>query len=102
NHVKSAARTQDALAVLDELRREQPSLQVSFLPPRIREIDMDALHRLGRHAIPEEEPGVRTGDTNVSQSPFRQPGCRVEFVFPDDFDPKKIGVRAGLCRGEKE
>jgi len=95
-HEKFSSPNKNAGALAGKFLGEHPPLVVTFLPPRIRKINMDGLDGAIRNAIAKEDPGIGTSQSNVDQAALGEAIGREELILALNLDAEEIGLRPGL------
>src|SRR5262249_17858027 len=68
-----------------------PPLEMSSLPPRVREIEMDGLTGFRSYKVAKKDAGVRVGQPYVGQPSFGHASSCKELVLPGILDADKVG-----------
>src|SRR5262249_46188478 len=100
--VQPATWPQHSRARPGELGGEDASLVVSFLPPRIGEVDVYRLQRPRRHPIAYELARISAGQPYISPPADSHARCGVELQLALDLDTDEVDLGMGGTGVEQE
>src|SRR5262249_22680018 len=102
DNVQPAARRENALTLPREFGCEDPALAMAVFPPRVGKINMHGLDRCRGHVVPQENPSVGAGQSNVANPPLGKARGRQQLVLADNLDAEEVDLGVGLGGREQE